>query len=83
MSDARDSCVPAATSVSITDLRSVSPRTTAQLACLNFKVPLPIRQQFKMYAARHNMTMTELLLRLLDDCLSSDTTKDSCAEIKK
>ena len=28
------------------------------LVCLNFKVPLRVRQQFKVYAARHNMTMT-------------------------
>ena len=40
--------------------------------CLNFKVPLSVRQRFKIYAARNNMTMTELLMRLLDDCLSAD-----------
>jgi hypothetical protein len=50
-----------------------SPGTT--LVCLNFKVPLSVRQQFKIYAARNNMTMTELLMRLLDDCLSSDNTQ--------
>ena len=42
------------------------------LVCLNFKVPLRIRQQFKMYAARHNITMTELLLKILDDLLISE-----------
>ena len=42
------------------------------LVCLNFKVPLSVRKQFKIYAAHNNMTMTELLMRLLDDCLSSD-----------
>jgi hypothetical protein len=42
------------------------------LVCLNFKVPLRVRQQFKICAARHNMTMTDLLLRLVDDCLTSD-----------
>jgi hypothetical protein len=40
--------------------------TSTDLVCLNFKVPLRVRQQFKIYAARHNMTMTDLLLRLLD-----------------
>ncbi len=63
-------------------LRVPSPKA-AQLACLNFKVPLRVRQQFKMYAARHNITMTELLLQLLKDCLNSDTTQDSCSEVKK
>jgi hypothetical protein len=37
------------------------------LVCLNFKVPMRVRQQFKIYAARHNMTMTEVLLKLLDN----------------
>jgi hypothetical protein len=50
--------------------------TSTDLVCLNFKVPLRVRQQFKIYAARHNMTMTELLLRLLDDCLTSDASRD-------
>ena len=40
--------------------------STEDLVCLNFKVPMRVRQQFKIYAARHNMTMTDLLLRLLD-----------------
>jgi hypothetical protein len=53
-----------------------SPRGATQLACLNFKVPLQIRQQFKICAARQNMTMTELLLRLLDDFLQSATRPD-------
>jgi hypothetical protein len=41
------------------------------LVCLNFKVPMRIRQQFKITAARHNVTMTELLLRLVDDFTNS------------
>lgn len=52
--------------------RSSSLSTSAALVCLNFKVPLRIRQQFKIHAAQHNMTMTELLLLLLNDCLTSD-----------
>ena len=36
--------------------------TSDTLVCLNFKVPLRVRLEFKIYAARHNMTMTELLL---------------------
>jgi hypothetical protein len=43
-----------------------SPPTTT-LVCLNFKVPLSVRQQFKICAARRNTTMTDLLLRLLDE----------------
>jgi hypothetical protein len=31
--------------------------TTTSLVCLNFKVPLRIRQQFKIHAAEHNMSM--------------------------
>jgi hypothetical protein len=44
--------------------------TSTDLVCLNFKVPMRLRQQFKIYAARHNMTMTELLMRLINDCLA-------------
>jgi hypothetical protein len=43
--------------------------------CLNFKVPLRIRQQFKIYAAQHNMTMTEMLLKLVADCLSREVKR--------
>jgi hypothetical protein len=43
------------------------------LVCLNFKVPLHVRQQFKIYAARHNLSMTELLLQILDNLLFSET----------
>jgi hypothetical protein len=49
--------------------------TSMPLVCLNFKVPLRVRQQFKIYAARHNLTMTELLLQLLDDCLTSGANR--------
>jgi hypothetical protein len=49
---------------------------TPTLVCLNFKVPLRVRQQFKIYAAKRNMTMTELLLRLLDDCLSHQSDEN-------
>jgi hypothetical protein len=53
------------------------------LVCLNFKVPLRIRQQFKIFAARHNMTMTELLLRLLDDRLSEDANLGQTTALTK
>jgi hypothetical protein len=49
-----------------------SPSTNTAIVCLNFKVPLRIRQQFKIYAARHNCTMTELLMRFLDEIHISD-----------
>ena len=43
------------------------------LVCLNFKVPMHVRKEFKIYAANHNLTMTELLLQLLDHCFQSNT----------
>jgi hypothetical protein len=52
--------------------------TVTSLVSFNFKVPLRVRQQFKMLAARHNMTMTEILLRLLHEALLEeelDSTK--------
>lgn len=51
--------------------RQTSAIATGRLVCLNFKVPMRVRQQFKIYAVRHDMTMTELLLQLLDNCLNS------------
>lgn len=60
-----------------------APSRATKLVCLNFKIPLHIRQEFKAHAARHNMTMTELLLQLLDECLESgDNNKDLLA-VKK
>jgi hypothetical protein len=50
--------------------RSPSAKTT--IVCLNFKVPLRIRQQFKTYAAQRNCTMTELLMQFLDEIPISD-----------
>jgi hypothetical protein len=41
--------------------------TSADLVGLNFKVPLQFRLQFKVYATKQNMTMTELLLQLFED----------------
>ena len=41
-------------------------RDSLRTVSLNFKVPLRVRQQFKLLAASSNMTMTELLLRLLE-----------------
>jgi hypothetical protein len=52
--------------------RSPPQCSSIPLVCLNFKVPLRVRQQFKIYAARHNLTMTELLLQILDDLLVAD-----------
>lgn len=49
------------------DVKNFDLATTTTLVCLNFKVPLSVRQQFKICAARRNMTMTDLLLRLLDE----------------
>jgi hypothetical protein len=39
---------------------------SADLVGLNFKVPLQFRLQFKVYATKGNMTMTELLLQLFE-----------------
>jgi hypothetical protein len=69
---------------SVGEILDYSRCTSTDLVCLNFKVPMRLRQQFKIYAARHNMTMTELLLRLIDDCLTHDGThKTRNKEIKK
>ena len=56
----------------VLETRPASPRTPARLVCLNFKVPLPLRSRFKIYAARQNKTMTEVLLELLEDRLTAD-----------
>ena len=40
------------------------------MVCLNSKVSTRIRRRFKIHAAQHDMTMTELL-QLLDSCLNS------------
>jgi hypothetical protein len=59
--------------------------TSTDLVCLNFKVPLRVRQQFKICAARHNLTMTELLLRLLNAGLTLDAQgqPNAHSQIKK
>jgi hypothetical protein len=51
-----------------------SPSTNATVVCLNFKVPLRIRQQFKIYAARRNCTMTELLMQFLNEIQISEVS---------
>ncbi len=63
--------------------RPPSGSTITSLVCLNFKVPLRVRQQFKIYAARHNLTMTELLLLLLDDCFISDVNRGQSNTLTK
>ena len=45
--------------------------SSARLVSLNFKVPLRVRQQFKICAANLDLTMTELLLRVLSDSVFS------------
>lgn len=42
------------------------------LVCLNFKVPMRFRRRFKIYAAKNNMTMTEVLVHVLNQCLDTD-----------
>jgi hypothetical protein len=56
----------------LTDRRP-SAHAMRPLVCFNFKVPLRVRRQFKIYAARHNMTMTEMLLKILAERLPPDT----------
>jgi hypothetical protein len=63
-------------------LQSAPQFISTDLVCLNFKVPMRVRQQFKIYAARHNVTMTDLLLRLIDG-LYEPTTPLTNNEIKK
>jgi hypothetical protein len=50
-----------------------SPKDDVTLVCLNFKVPLRVRRQFKIRAAKRNLTMTELLLLLIEEPASADT----------
>jgi hypothetical protein len=57
-------------------------KTISGLVCLNFKVPLQIRRQFKISAAHHNMTMTELLLRLLNDFMRSQAGNNQPHELQ-
>lgn len=83
MSDVRNACVPSAVSAPVNEVMPATPLGAERLVCLNFKVPLQIRNRFKVYAARHNITMTELLLQLLDERLSSDATLSSCSAVKK
>lgn len=45
---------------------------TIPLVSLNFKVPLQIRVKFKIYAAKRNLTMTELFLQLLAERISTE-----------
>lgn len=58
-----------------------------KLVCLNFKVPLQIRKRFKIHAASQNMTMTDLLLKLLNDSMTADAVRMQSppteSEIKK
>jgi hypothetical protein len=68
------SAVSLGTEISVTKQSVRSPfavdvhlSTSHPLVCLNFKVPLRVRQQFKICAARHNVTMTDLLMLLLED----------------
>lgn len=75
---------------SIQDLRAkrLASNTTTRRVSLNFKVPLRVRQQLKIEAARHDMTMTELLLQLLDGRLNAaaiigETAAFTKQEIKK
>jgi hypothetical protein len=46
-------------------LRAPRISTTTPMVCLNFKVPLHIRQQFKAYAARRNMSSGTVRFRTL------------------
>jgi hypothetical protein len=55
----------------------------SRLVCLNFKVPMQVRQQFKIYAAQHDMTMTEMLLQLLDSCLNSGDHEGAVCPLTK
>jgi hypothetical protein len=57
----------------------VSPRTRTSLVCLNFKVPLRVRRDFKLCAVRQNQTMTDLLLQLLDAYLTTEVSRTQSA----
>jgi hypothetical protein len=60
--------------------------TSTDIISLNFKVPLQLRLQFKVYATKQNMTMTELLLQLFEDRLRAEGVRINTLtgnEIKK
>lgn len=59
------------------------PTRSAGPVCLNFKVPLRVRQQLKMYAVQHKMTMTELLLKMCDAYLTPEANWQLNKETKK
>lgn len=42
-----------------------------RMVSLNLKVPMQFRQQLKIYAAKHDLTMTELLIQLISGLLQS------------
>jgi hypothetical protein len=51
--------------------RQKASTTAGRLVCLNFKVPMQVRQQLKIHAARQDVTMTELLLQLVDKFMNA------------
>lgn len=55
--------------------RPKSKSASTDLISLNFKVPPQLRLQFKVYATKQNMTMTELLWQLFEDRLRADGAK--------
>jgi hypothetical protein len=70
----------------VEDLLPEQPLRTGSLVSLNFKVPLRLRLEFKVYAAHHNMTMTDLLLQLFEERLFSEKDHEQTfinLEIKK
>jgi hypothetical protein len=73
--------VEGGTDVQLEQLVSQQKRTS--LVCLNFKVPLRVRRDFKLCAVRHNQTMTDLLLQLLDAYLSTEAGRSGMPTIEK
>ena len=56
----------------LAEIPDFSQCTSTDLVGLNFRVPLQLRLQFKVYATKQNMTMTELLLQLFEERLRAD-----------
>jgi predicted DNA-binding protein len=48
------------------DIRATSLQSASRLVALNFKVPLEVRKRLKLLALQRDITMTELLLDMIE-----------------
>jgi predicted DNA-binding protein len=48
------------------DIRATSLQSPSRLVALNFRVPLEVRKRLKLLAVHRGITMTELLLDMIE-----------------